>query len=647
MKEIIKNIKNKDFLTALKNINILLVTDPKSVEKLNLKGVILQLTNRPLEARQNFFKAFEINNEHFDSSFNLGNSFMEEENYDLAEKYFKISNKIQPKNFKPYFQLGSLFLKKRDFKIAYYFFEKSLNFNKSFPTTFYNLGVALKGLNNKKKSINFFKKAIEFDTNYIDAYIALAETFREVKEFNLSKKMFENAIKINPNYPYLKGALRFVKNALCDWDNCEKDLLNLEKEIFEEKKVCTPWQGLTFFSNPEVLMKNTILSIGKQEKRLISITNKSKKIRLAYISANFCEHAVSNQISKVFKLHDKNKFELIGIYLGTKKDFRLNEIKKNFHKFFDMSNTNTEAILNTIKNLDVDIAIDLMGFTSFNRIELFNKRCAPIQVSYLGFAGTTGLINMDYLVADKNVIFNEFEKFYSEKIIYLPHSFMPNNEDQNISEIQFSKSDFNFPKNSIIYCCFNKFYKITEEMFDLWLEILKSIENSVIWLNSAEEETKKNITQYSIKKGVDPKRIYFAKRSTNYDVYLSRHQLADIFLDTSPFSAHSTGCSSLIAGVPIVTLSGKTFANNVCSSLLKNIGLDELITKNKIDYKNKAISLGKNPEQLRDIKKKLKENFLKKPLFNSELYVQNLEKAFTEIYNIKIKNYSTKNIYIN
>ena len=645
IKNVLVNFERKNYTKALQELNEILIIDPNSVEKLNLKGVILQLLDKSYEARQSWIKASNINNTYFDPYFNLGNSYMDEKNYDEAEMYYTKAINCQPENFKIYYQLGFLYLKKNELKKARDFFYKSKDYNYNFAPTYYNLGIVLNNLNKKNETINNLIKAIEINPKYTDAFYLLGVTYREIKKFNLSKKYFLEAFKLNPEYPYLKGAIRFIKNTLCEWNDYEKELKELENDIKNKKKVTTPWQALSLFESPITQLENTLLFTEKQNESLLDIIPK-KKINIAYISANFCEHAVSNQISEIFKLHNKKKFNTFGFYLGTKNDKKLKEIKNSFNKFFDISQISTEKVIQIIKDLKIDIAIDLMGFTNSNRYKIFEKRCAPIQASYLGFAGTTGLKNMDYLIADKNVILSNYKKYYSEKIIYLPNSFMPNNENQIISKKKFTKAEEGLPENTVVYCCFNKHYKITPRVFDIWIDILKNVENSILWLNSAEQSTKNNLLEYSKKKGLSSKRIIFTERSMNYSDYLSKHQLADIFLDTSPFSAHSTGCGSLLAGVPIITLSGKSYANNVCSSLLKAINMEELISKNLDEYKSKAIALGKNPKKLLNIKKKIKNNNISKTLFNSKIYTQNLEKAFNQIYEIKKNKLQNKDLVI-
>ena len=645
IKEVIREFKSKNYVIALEGLNELILKDPNSEEKFNLKGVILQLLNKSIEAKQSWHKAIELNIKYFDPYFNLGNSFMSEENFDSAEFYYNKASKLQPQNFKVFYQLGFLFMKMNNLEKSYLYFIKSQKLKDNFAPTYYNLGIIQNNLNKKKESIDNFNKAVDLNPNYTEAFFSLGITYREIKKFNLSKKAFLKAFELDQSYPYLKGAIRFIKNSMCDWESYEKDLVDLETDIKNNKKVVTPWQGLSLFESPEIQLKNTLLFPEKKTLELSSLISK-KKITIAYFSADFCEHAVSHQISKILKLHNKNKFEVYGFYLGSKKDNKLEEIKNTFDKFFYVNNKSTVEILKLVNDLSVDIAIDLTGFTKSNRYEIFNSRCAPLQVSFLGFAGTTGLANMDYIIADKNVILEKNKKFFTENIIYMPNSFMPTDDSQIISKTKISKLEEGLPEDSIVFCCFNKHYKITPKIFNLWIKILKSVKKSILWLNNAEDSTRLNILKYSEKKGLDKNRIYFTKRSKNYSDYIAKHQLADVFLDTSPFSAHSTGCASLIAGVPIITLQGESFSNNVCSSLLKAIDMGELITTNYSEYFDKAVDLGNNSFKIADIKKKLKKNYLKESLFNSKLYTKNLENAFIKIYENKKNNLELRDIYI-
>ncbi|MDC3068547.1 tetratricopeptide repeat protein [Candidatus Pelagibacter sp.] len=634
IEKILENIKKKNFSKALSGIEKLLIENPNLEQNVNLKGVILANLDQVIEARKCWFNAIKINNSYFDPIYNLGDSYLKKREYDEALKYFIKASELQPKNFIVHFRIGYLFMQKQKWDKALFYFSKSKELNNKFPKTFFNMAIILNLLNKKKESILFFKSYIELQPNDIEAYYSLGICYREVGDIQMAEKIFSKALKINPEYPYLKGQLQFMKNHLCDWSNYNLTKKDIEKDIAKNKKTITPWQALSVIESPKLLKDNTILFIDNKEFNNKDLIEK-KKITLGYFSPDFCEHAVSNQFKQILRLHDKKKFEIIGFYLNSKQDKKLYEIKDYFDKFFNINQMSTEDIIRLTEAQKVDIAIDLAGYTYANRYQVFNQRCAPIQVSYLGFAGSTGLNNMDYLIADKTVIPDDCRKFYSENIIYMPNTFMPADDTQKISKENLKRKDFGIPNNAVVYCCFNKSYKITPNIFNIWIDIINEVKNSVLWLNISNDQTKLNIIDYAKKNNLNPNKIFFTNRSRKYEDYLEKHSLADIFLDTYPFSAHSTGYASLISGVPIVTYKSDTFANNVCSSLLFEAELQELITKNLSDYKSLAIELGRNKKRLDSIKNKLKENFIKKKIFNSGLYVLNLEKAFYKIYQLK------------
>ena len=632
-----EDLKKKNYKKALISIEKILIKNPNLEQNVNLKGVILANLDRVIEARECWFNAIKINSSYFDPIYNLGDSYLKKKNYDEALKYFIKASELRPKNFIVHFRIGYLFMQKQNWDKALSYFNKSMDLNNKFPNTFFNMAIILNLLNKKKESIQFFKSYIELQPNNIEAYYSLGICYREIGDIQMAEKTFLKALKMNPDYPYLKGQLQFMKNHLCDWVNYNETKKNIEKDITQNKKTITPWQALSVIDSPKLLKDNTMLFIDNKEFNNQNLINK-KKITLGYFSPDFCEHAVSNQFKQILKLHDKKKFEIIGFYLNSKQDEKLYEMKTYFDKFFDINQMSTEDIIRLTQVHKVDIAIDLAGYTYSNRYQIFNQRCAPLQVSYLGFAGSTGLNNMDYLIADKTVIPDSCRKFYSEKIIYMPNTFMPGDDTQKISENKLKRKDFGIPDNAVIYCCFNKSYKITPEIFNTWINIINKVENSILWLNISNEQTKLNIINYAKKMGLNSNKIFFTDRSKKYEDYLEKHSLADIFLDTFPYSAHSTGYASLISGVPIVTYKSETFATNVCSSLLMEADLQEFITKDLSDYKRLAIELGQNKKKLDSIKNKLKENFLKKKVFNSESYILALEKAFYKIYHLKKNN---------
>ena len=300
-------------------------------------------------------------------------------------------------------------------------------------------------------------------------------------------------------------------------------------------------------------------------------------------------------------------------------------------KFIDVSKKSDIAIAELSRELNIDIAIDLMGYANNNKFNIFLYGCAPIQVNYLGYPGTMGLDVMDYIIADKFLITQENEKHYSENIVYMPNSYQPNDDQKEISKKEINRKNENLPDDKFVFCCFNKTYKITPEIFSLWMEILNEKKDTVLWLFANDEITKKNIRSEAEKRNINPERIIFAKQK-NHQEHLARHKLADLFIDTYPYTGHTTTSDSLWTGLPVITMFGNSFASRVSGSLLKALDINELITSSKNEYKNLIINLHDDSLKLKKIKDKINNNISNKPLFNSKLYTEHLENSYLKMF---------------
>ena len=352
-------------------------------------------------------------------------------------------------------------------------------------------------------------------------------------------------------------------------------------------------------------------------------------------------------MANMFELHDKSKFEIYAFSFGPDDNSKIRKrVIKSFDKFIDVKEKTTQEIVKISREANIDIAIDLKGFTKDNRFELFIERCAPIQISYLGFPGTTGSGCIDYLIADRMIIPDQNKKHYSEKIIYLPNTYQVNDSTLNISEKKFSRKEFGLPENSFVYCCFNNTYKILPEMFHTWIKILDKVQNSVLWLLVDNDIVKNNLKKILVSKGIDQDRLLFTNRMMHSE-HLARLKLADLFLDTYPCNAHTTASDSLRSCLPIITLRGNSFASRVTSSLLSSVGLDKLITDTKEEYEELAIKIANENDYFDKIKNELKNNIKTKPLLNTRMFTKNLEKAYFNVYEKYINNNIPETIEIN
>jgi predicted O-linked N-acetylglucosamine transferase (SPINDLY family) len=285
----------------------------------------------------------------------------------------------------------------------------------------------------------------------------------------------------------------------------------------------------------------------------------------------------------------------------------------------------------TVRENQIDILVNLNGYFGEERTRMFARRPAPVQVNYLGFPGTMGSDYMDYIIADDCVIPPEHRKYFREKVVYLPNSYQANDAKKEIGTVGLSRATYGLPPQGFVFCCFNNNYKIIPEIFDRWMRILKQVDQSVLWLIEDSEKAASNLRTEATARGVSAERLIFAKRLPLSE-HLARHRLADLFLDTLPYNAHTTASDALWAGLPVLTCLGQTFAGKVGASLLEAIGLPELITTTLDDYVQLAIDLAKHPEKVTLVKRKLLDNRLTTPLFNTEQFTRDIEAAYSAMY---------------
>jgi predicted O-linked N-acetylglucosamine transferase (SPINDLY family) len=352
------------------------------------------------------------------------------------------------------------------------------------------------------------------------------------------------------------------------------------------------------------------------------------KIRVGYFSADFGNHAVARSIAELFEKHDKSQFEIHGFLIAPRpEDDMQRRVRAAFDKFIDVSAASDHAVVQMAREMKIDIAIDLMGYTTDCRPGIFALRAAAIQISYLGYPGTMGVDCIDYIFADRVVIPQEHRRHYSEHVCYLPHSYQANDSQRLISDKVFTRQELKLPDNGFVFCCFNMNYKITPDVFDSWMRILKRVPGSVLWLYAVNETAKKNLFKEAGARGIAPERIVFAAFA-DFPEHMSRHRAADLFLDTFYYGGHGTASHALWAGLPVLTKLGDTFAGRVGASLLTALNLPELITTSTQDYEQLAIQLATQPKKMAGLRRRLDENRHRSPLFDTARFARNVETAY-------------------
>ncbi|NDD16477.1 MAG: hypothetical protein EB092_05660 [Chitinophagia bacterium] len=498
---------------------------------------------------------------------------------------------------------------------------------------FFNLAVAFKNNSFFKEALFSINQAIQIKPDYAEALCIKGEILLESKLPIDAFKTFEQVIQINP---YLFGDWFYSRLFNCEWQFFEELKDFLIDKIKTGVAIVKPLVSLYFIDDPVLLKKIAVrFTKDKYPEKLsmpeISLNKNHKKIRIGYISADFREHPVSYLTAGIYENHNKFKFEIYAFSLSKKVIDKMQErIRSSFDEFFDCSELSDENLAMFIRQKEIDIAIDLGGFTKGNRPGLFALRVAPIQISFLGFLGTSGANYFDYLIADPIIVTKADIKNYTEKILLLP-SYQPNDRKKFEIKLELTRKDLGLKDNSIIFCCFNNNVKISPTIFNSWVRILSLVENSFIMLYCATKDAKENLKQQALILGLDLNRLIFLDRKSR-EIYLSEIKLADIFLDTYPCSAGTVASDALCAGIPIITIRGNTFASRVCSSVLHAAGLEDLVATSLDQYINLAVNLAKNVDKLKALKYKIEKEIKISRLYDIIEYVSIFENCLEEIY---------------
>ena len=643
----------KDYKAAIDLNNIVIQNYKQHFISYFQNSKIFMKLNDYENALTNIDNAIKFNHENHEVYFLKASILAKLKLYNEAIAYYDKTISFKKDHYQTYNDKGNIFFLKNNFDEAIIFYEQAININNNYSSAYFNLGKAYLSMGKLDASLEQFILAVKKDPNFIECFNYLGIVFRELKKYDKAYFYFKQALISDPkNNTYLSNLI-FLQMNLNHW---LFEIDTKKETIFDyylQKKINVPFVSIVSCDDPKLHQKIAQEYI---KKKLSSESVKNykfnqrddKKIKIGYFSSDFTTHPVSQLLVELIEAHDKNRFEIIAFSLKTRnnKDPLKKRLLSYFDKFIEVENLETKEIVNMSRSIPLDIAIDLNGHTKFARTEIFLKRVAPIQINFLGYPGTMGTNLYDYIIADEIVIPFKNQKFYDEKVVYLPHSFQVNPSKRNISNKIFKRSELGLPEKGFIFCCFNNNYKILPETFKIWMKILKKVKNSVLWLQQTNEFSKTNLYKEVKKADINPNRLIFATYLNEMNDHLARIKLADLFLDTYPYNAHTTASDALWAGLPILTRIGNSFSSRVAASLLNSVGLQDLITNSDETYMQLAIKLGNDPNKLNDIKQKLIESKNTSPLFNTKLYTQNLEQAFALMLNKLNKNSPTENIII-
>jgi len=633
---ILKNLKRYEEALASYDKAIRIKSDHAFAH--NNKGNTLKDLKRYDEAIASYDKAIKINPNYADAYNNKGSTLKDLKLYDEALASYDKALQIKSDHVDAHNNRGIVLHEIKYYDEALASYDKALQINPNYAFAHNNKGNTLKDLKRYDEAIASYDKSIKINPNFADTYNNKGNALKDLKRYDEALSNYEKVVKLKLDFDYILGKVLHTKMILCSWNNFDSLSKKISKALNKKSKVIEPFSFLGLIDNPddsrlssEIFVKDKIAKPSKIEP-LAKYKNHNKP-RIGYYSADFCDHAVLHLMMDVFRNHNKSLFDFFGFSFGPdKNDNWRNEVKNCFIKFEDVTKISDKEVADLSRKLEIDIAIDLTAFTSNSRSGIFSYRAAPIQINYLGYPGTMGAEYIDYIIADEVIIPKENFNYYSEKVLYLPDCYQANMSQKDISKKQFKRSDFGLPDNAFVFCSFNNNYKITPHIFDIWMNILKKVPNSILWIFKSNETASRNLKRETEIRGVDPNRIIFASYLPN-DEHLKRISLADLFLDTFPYNAHVTASDAIRMGIPILTLTGNSFASRVGASILSCIGIKELITRNEREYQELGIDLALNTNKLHKIKKRIRDSLSKSPLYDSHLFTKNLENIYFNLFN--------------
>jgi predicted O-linked N-acetylglucosamine transferase (SPINDLY family) len=584
---------------ALASVERALVAAPGLPQALYNRATLLQALDRPEEALCDFDHVLAAIPDHVDAHLNRG--------------------------------LVLTILHRNEEALASY--ERAIALRPDYAEAHYNRGNALMNLHRWHEAIAGFDDAIALRPDYAEAWHNRGPILIELGAYGDALASYERAAELGLAQKYLEGVRMHVRMHVCDWSDFDQRCARLLASVragelaakpFELVALpCTPTDQFicaTRFAAEEFPPSPAPLWRGERYTH--------DRIRVAYLSADFHEHATAHLMAGLFESHDRSRFETIALSFGRNREGATRQrLMQAFDRFIDVSDRSDREIAALVREMEIDIAVDLKGFTGESRTGIFALRPAPIQVSYLGYPATMGAPYIDYLIADPFLIPADQQSAYSEKIVYLPDTYQANDRTRPIAAATPSRAEAGLPEQGFVFCSFNSNYKITPDLFDVWMRLLRNVEGSVLWLLQGNLAVPENLRREAAARGIAPDRLVFAPRM-KLEEHLARHRLADLFIDTYHCNAHTTASDALWAGLPVLTCASPIFAGRVAGSLLRAIGLPELITHSLGDYETLALELARDPARLTAIRQRLAQNRDTFPLFDAAHLARHIEAAY-------------------
>ena len=610
---------------------------PDYVDAHNNLGVTLLTLGRFEEAERSLDRALRLDPKHAGAHYNRGLALQKLRRPEEALQHCERAIELRP-DHAAFLARGHLLMQLGQAAAAVESYDRAIALRPRNAEAHIGRGDALQQLGQLEEALASYERAVQVEPENGEAHYRRGDALRQAFRLGEALQSYATAYRLRPEQSWLLGVWVHERMQMCAWDGLERDVAEIVSRTEQGLRATPPFSLLGLVDSALLQRRAAEIWIeAEREKESRPLPPPARRprrnrIRVGYFSADLHEHATAFLAAQLFERHDHERFELIAFSFGPdKNDDMRARLQAAFHTFLDVRTRADAEIALLAREQEIDIAVDMKGYTYRRRAGIFAHRAAPIQLSYLGYPGTSAAPHMDYLIADRTLIPAESRAGYSERIVYLPDSYQPNDRQRKIADTEFFRQDFGLPDGAFVFCSFNAAYKLTPRMFDIWARILKAVPGSVLWLLAVQETVAANLRREAAARGLDAGRLVFAPPMLPA-AHLARLRVADLFLDTLPYNAHTTASDALWAGLPVLTCAGDSFAARVGASLVRAVGMPELITSSLEDYEALAIELARNPGRLAALREQLRQNRSTAALFDSDAYTRHLEAAYTEMY---------------
>ncbi|HEY1890349.1 MAG TPA: tetratricopeptide repeat protein [Steroidobacteraceae bacterium] len=624
--------------------------EPRNVAAHNNQGNALRALRQPAAALASYDRALAIQPDQAPTHNSRGKALFDLGRYEDALASHDHAVALQPDYAAAYFERGRALAALMRFEAAIASLDRAIALACSHPGAWYVRGNALYALERFEAAVASYDRAIALEPKEARAHHNRGNALAMLGQYESAIASYDQAIALDASLPSSHGERLHARMQLADWRDFAPEVARLTARIERNEAASNPFVVLALCDSPplqKLAARNWVRQKYPPDGALGALPARGRRdrIRVGYFSADFRAHATSSLTAGLFETHDRSRLELTAFAFGedTRDEMR-QRLAAAFDRFLDVRQQSDHDIARLARSLEIDIAVDLGGFTRGSRPGIFALRAAPLQVSYLGYLGTMSADYIDYLIADDAIIPQELRHDYAEKIVYLP-SYQVNDSRRRIAPLEFSRRQLGLPPAGLVFCCLNSTYKLTPGTFDGWMRILRRAPASVLYLLGGRPALERNLRGEAQARGVAADRIVFGARLPAAE-YLARYRTADLFLDTLPYNAGTTASDALWAGLPVLTCTGATFAGRVGASLLTAVGLPELIAPSAHEYERLAVELADDPQRLAGIRAKLAASLRTAPLFDTAASARHLETAYAKMYDRYVAGLPPEHIHV-